>query len=123
MNPITGAIALSGIILLINAALTWDGMFADRIKIRTTKVLNPFKRVHTTRSLKRTLEMAPELIAKPLWDCIICMSPWYALLAGWIIYGSWITPKEDQFIFFGLVIWINVLVDTFVIGKREGIDG
>ena len=118
-QPLTNAIATLGIMLLINAA-GWKGMILDKIRIRKN-YMTDHGWIYTT--VKDYLDLVPEWISKPLWDCLICMAPWYGLAAGWILYGSWTTASGDQMVYFGLLIWSAVITDTYVIAKREGNDG
>lgn len=105
---------MSGFIMLVNAS-SWDGMLFDKIILHRTKL---FK---YTTSLKDLLDRLPAMISSPLYDCIICMSPWWSIGLGWpLFFGSW-QPTDESLVFLGIVVWINVLVDTFVLGKREGL--
>lgn len=45
----------------------------------------------------------PEKIHQPVFDCNICMCPWYGSLLYWLIYGLWLNTATWQ-------EWIVVIV-------------
>lgn len=141
-QTLTNAIMMACILLFINST-TWKGMILqklDRIVIRRkrTKTRVPFTNwtskwdIHrgayesftTYREVVEEItDGLPGWITMPLWECIICMSPWWSTGIGLpLFYGGYnFTPDSVAFIL--TTGGIAVILDTYVIGKREGIDG
>lgn len=121
-TDLLNALGMGLAVLFINAT-TWKGMVLDKIRIKTTKEINPFNKISTIRTVKDYLDRAPEWLAKPLWDCLICMTPWWSFGLGLpLFYKSW-SLNATAIAFILISSGISVVFDTFVIGKREGLDG
>lgn len=78
------------IVALIVFAL-WSTMWEDMI----------FGRVNTWfANLKESLQ-------KPLYACVICMTPWYGSVAYWLLYGnSW----QEYIIVIGAATGLNAVI-------------
>lgn len=111
---IWNALQMALLILFINAT-TWEGMIWETIVVHTTRLF----RYKTT--IKDLMDRAPQWIAKPGWDCIICMSPWWATGIGLPIFYGGYHFTQETIAFILTTGGISVLIDTFVLGKREGI--
>lgn len=119
-TDLLNALGMALAVLFINAT-TWKGMVLDKITIKP----RDYRSGHGWRnySIKDYLDRAPEWLAKPLWDCLICMTPWWSFGLGLpLFYGSW-SLNATAIAFILISSGISVVFDTFVIGKREGLDG
>lgn len=125
---ITEPACIMALIILFIHAITWKGMILDKIPVPQPKwhrrrygTLDEDQLPFNERSLKDWMDKIPDWIVAPLWDCIICMAPWYGTAIGLpLFFGSWtFTPESLAFI--GLTGGICVIIDTFVLGKRNGL--
>lgn len=76
-------------------ACTWDGMIFGFVR--------------------RKLYYFPVWIKKPLYDCVICMSPWYAG-AIWFLFGN--APSINTIYFMLITGGINAILVT-IMGDNE----
>lgn len=47
---------------------------------------------------RQWLDRLPEIIRRPLYDCVICMTPWWGTAAYWIFFGHSIVDWVITFI-------------------------
>lgn len=139
-HTLTNAIMMACILLFIHST-TWRGMILqklDQITVprRTKKVnkrliphiqwteWNNEKRGYDAFMTYREVvdeitEGLPAWVTKPLWECIICMAPWWTTAIGLpIFYGGYFFNRETA-AFILTTAGIAVIIDTYVIGKRE----
>lgn len=97
ITTLLNAFGMALIILFINAT-TWEGMIFERL-CRAT----------------------PKWISHPFWECIICMSPWWATGIGLPLFYNGYHFTTETIVFIFTTGGICIFIDTFVLGKREGL--
>lgn len=105
METLIAAFQMAIILLFIHAA-SWEGMITEYIRIGKW-------------TLQELLQEVPAFISKPLYDCLICMSPWWATGLGLPLFFDGYHFTKDAVTFILLTAGISVIFDTLIVGKRR----